>query len=400
MSLIFKDDQFDFQVLRLLGETAYEAADIGEVVSTAERIKEGDYESWCTEWAKTAERLNEVADRALAGGHFIGARKAYLRASNYYRTAEFFLHEKPDDQKINDLYDASTACFSKVMELNQPVIQSVKIPYEGTTLPGHFYQLPDDREPKPALILLTGFDGTKEEFYGLAMTALEHGMSCLAVEGPGQGEVVKKQHLYFRYDYEAVVTPVVDYLLSRETIDPKKIILWGESLGGYLAPRAAAFEPRLTACVANSGIYDFLSGGIKSLGLTREKILSIAVNAPEQLNEKLYQVAKVNTEMRWKIYQGMYVFGCRTPADLVLAASKLYLSDIAEKIQCPTLIVDTDTDGLIDSQARPLFDVLTCPKDYMLFSAKDGAGAHCQCGAKLIGNERIFEWMENVFAGI
>jgi pimeloyl-ACP methyl ester carboxylesterase len=400
MSLILKDDQFDFQVLRLLGETAYEAADIGEVVSTAERIKEGDYESWCTEWAKTAERLNEVADRALAGGHSIGARKAYLRASNYYRTAEFFLHEKPDDQKINDLYDASTACFSKVMELNQPVIQSVKIPYEGTTLPGHFYGLPDDGEPKPVLILLTGFDGTKEEFYGLAMTALEHGMNCLAVEGPGQGEVVKRQHLYFRHDYEAVVTPVVDYLLTRKTIDPEKIILWGESLGGYLAPRAAAFEPRLAACVANSGIYDFLSGGIKSLGLTREKILSVAVNAPEQLNEKLYQVAKINTEMRWKIYQGMYVFGCRTPADFVLAASKLCLKDIAQKIQCPTLIVDTDTDGLIDSQAMPLFDALACPKDYMLFSAKDGAGAHCQCGAKLIGNERIFEWMEDVLAGI
>jgi len=400
MGLLFKDEQFDFQVLRLLGESVYEAADIGEVVSTAERIKEGDYQSWCGEWTKTAKRLHEAADKAFTDGHLISARKAYLRASNYYRAAEFFLHEKPEDERIDELYDASAACFSKVMELNTPVIKMVKIPYEGTTLPAHYYQLKDEKKLRPVLILLTGFDGTKEEFYGLAMTALEHGMNCLAVEGSGQGEAVKKQHLYFRADYEAVVTPAVDYLLSTGTADPQKIILWGESLGGYLAPRAAAFETRLAACIANSGIYDFLGGGIKSLGITREKILYMAVNTPEQMNEKLYQAAEFNSEMRWKIYQGMYVFGLKTPAELVLAASKLYLKDIAEKIKCPTLIVDTDTDGLIDSQAKPLFDRLTCPKEYMLFLAEDGAGAHCQCGAKLIGNERIFEWIEDVLTGI
>lgn len=267
-------------------------------------------------------------------------------------------------------------------------------------MPANYYQLRENHEPKPVLILLTGFDGTKEEFYGLAMTALEHGMNCLAIEGPGQGETVKKQHLYFRADYEAVVTPAVDYLLSTGTADPKKIILWGESLGGYLAPRAAAFEHRLAGCVANSGIYDFLSGGIKSLGITREEILKLATGAPERLNKKLYEVAKVNTEMRWKIFQGIYVFGLKTPAEFVLAASEFHLKNIAEKIECPTLIIDSDTDGLIDSQAGPLFDHLTCKKNYMLFSAKDGAGSHCQCGAKLIGNERILDWIEDVLAGI
>lgn len=90
MHLLFKDDQFDFQVLRLLGETAYAAADIGEVVSTAEKIKEGDYEDWCTEWTKTAKRLHDIADEAAANGYAISARKAYLRASNYYRTAELW----------------------------------------------------------------------------------------------------------------------------------------------------------------------------------------------------------------------------------------------------------------------------------------------------------------------
>lgn len=198
MSILFKDDQFDFQVLRLLGEAVYCAADIGEVVSTSNRIKEGDYDSWCDEWTKTAERLHGIGNKAFVDGHLISAKKAYLRASNYYRAAEFFLHENPNPEKIEKLFNASTECFSKVMELNNPVIKSVMIPYEGTTLPSHYYQLNDTNEPKPVLILLTGFDGTKEEFYGLAMTALEHGMNCLAIEGPGQGEAVKKASFIFQ----------------------------------------------------------------------------------------------------------------------------------------------------------------------------------------------------------
>ncbi|MDG5854985.1 alpha/beta hydrolase family protein [Clostridium beijerinckii] len=272
------------------------------------------------------------------------------------------------------------------------------VPYEGTTLPAHYYQINDTNEPNPVLILLTGFDGTKEEFYGLAMTALEHGMNCLAIEGPGQGEVVKKQHLYFRADYETIVTPAVDYLLANESIDPEKIVLWGESFGGYLAPRAAAFEHRLAACIANSGIYDFLGGGINGLGLTREQILTIAEKDPETLNNKLYQITKKSPEFRWKISQGMYVFGCSMPAEFVIAAGKYLMKGIAENIKCPTLVVDTDEDGLVDSQAKPLYDALTCRKDYMLFTGKEGAGAHCQCGAKLIGNERIFSWIEDILS--
>jgi hypothetical protein len=165
MSILFQDDQFDFQVLRLLGETAYCAADIGEIISTSKRITEGDYDSWCNEWTKTAERLHSIGNEALSNDHLISARKAYLRASNYYRTAEFFLHENPNPEKITKLCNASIECFSKVRELNNPVIKSVMVPYEGSTLPAHYYQLNNANEPKPVLILLTGFDGTKEEFY-------------------------------------------------------------------------------------------------------------------------------------------------------------------------------------------------------------------------------------------
>lgn len=83
-------------------------------------------------------------------------------------------------------------------------------------------------------------------------------MNFFTFEGPGQGEAVRKQHLFFRYDYEKVVTPVIDYLISRKEIDSNRIVLMGESFGGYLAPRAAVYEKRIAACIANGGVYDFM----------------------------------------------------------------------------------------------------------------------------------------------
>lgn len=85
MKIIFNDPTFSLQLLRAIGETYYRGADIGECLSTAYRIKEGDFESWYTEWLKTAKRIHRYADECLEKGHTISARDAYLRASNYYR---------------------------------------------------------------------------------------------------------------------------------------------------------------------------------------------------------------------------------------------------------------------------------------------------------------------------
>ena len=90
-----------------------------------------------------------------------------------------------------------------------------------------------------------------------AAPALERGYNCLTFEGPGQGGVIRKQNIPFRYDWEKVITPVLDYAFSRDkTVDPNRIALMGISMGGYLAARAAAFEDRIAACVLYNGVYD------------------------------------------------------------------------------------------------------------------------------------------------
>lgn len=395
MKVIFKDNQFSYQTLRLLGETACGTADICEVISTANKIKEGDFKSWCTEWTALAKRINKFANECYSNNHPISAKYAYLRAANYYRAAEFYLHENPNDPKIDELYNKSLECFSYVIKLSDSTIETVEIPYEGTKLPGHFYHLKAENIQKPVLVLLTGYDGTKEEFYGLAMSALEHGMNVLALEGPGQGEVVRKQHLFFRHDYEKVISPAIDYLLSRNETDPNGIIVMGESFGGYLAPRAAAFDTRISACIANGGVYDFM-GFRRPPNLSREAFFNYIRSNPEEYDKLIYQQMENETSLRWAFSHGMYVSDCKSPSEYMLKAESYYLKGVAEKINCPTLIIDVENESFFKNQAKPLYDELKCKKDFLLFTEMEGADEHCQVGAKLIASERIFNWIDTV----
>ena len=103
MELIFKDRQYAFQTLRPLGYAVSGGADIGEVLKTAYSIQEGDDESWYREWMKTAEQREKAGDDFLSRGREISARQELFKASNYYRTAEFFLHTNPQDPRIVDI---------------------------------------------------------------------------------------------------------------------------------------------------------------------------------------------------------------------------------------------------------------------------------------------------------
>ncbi len=63
---------------------AYGSGEVGEILSTVERIIPGDFESWVVEWKATAERVEAAAGQSAAAGNQVSARRAYLRAASYY----------------------------------------------------------------------------------------------------------------------------------------------------------------------------------------------------------------------------------------------------------------------------------------------------------------------------
>lgn len=296
MKFLFDDASFSFETLRAIGYAPYGGADIGEMVTTARRIPEGDESTWYTQWKALAERIEADADTSAAAGHTVSARDGYLRASNYHRLSEFYLRTDPrHDPRVLAASRAVADTFARAAALLTQPLTRVEIPYEDTTLPGWWIPAdaatpdprhrlpaqatlppasPTPRESTPArgrpvLLFHGGFDSTVEELYFAGgAAAARRGYHSLIIDGPGQGSVLREQHLPFRPDWEAVVTAAIDWLLTPDNaisriptdpgdtghsgypdevsnrpavsasspIDPDAIALMGMSMGGQLAP--------------------------------------------------------------------------------------------------------------------------------------------------------------------
>lgn len=397
MKAVFDDPQFSFQMLRMLGSAAQAAADVGECLATAYRIEEGDFDSWHAEWLALAQRTHATADGCLAKGHEASAREAYTRATNYYRAAGFYLHGDPGDPRILELNEKGNACFTEVIRLSPLEVTPVEIPFEGSTLPGYFYRAAPRGESRVTLIAQQGFDGTQEELYGMGAAANARGMHCLTFEGPGQGRVIREQGLPFRPDWETVITPVVDHLLTLPDVDPARVAIFGLSFGGYMAPRACAFEHRLAACIANGGVYDFMAGKLPE-GATRDQMRDFIRSDPDSMDNTLREAMKSNTNMRWAVENGIYTFKASGPGDWYSKALDYNLEGIAGKITCPTLVIDAEEEQFFPGAAKDLFDALACPKTWMVFTTDEGAGDHCQVGSPLLSGQRIFDWLAETLA--
>src|SRR5271154_1762412 len=173
-----------------------------------------------------------------------------------------------------------------------------------------------NRTRRPLLILHSGFDGSAEEVHGEgARAGVERGWNVLTFDGPGQYGPIHRERLPFRPDWEKVVTPVVDFALTLSGIDPERIALMGVSLGGELAPRAAAFEKRLAALIANDGLYDFAAPVLARVPPDQRADFEQMLKADQApaLDQALAGVMKESPTARWAMTHGMYVFGVSTP---------------------------------------------------------------------------------------
>ncbi|MFB9893110.1 alpha/beta hydrolase family protein [Planobispora takensis] len=400
-ALIFdRDVTFWYETLRSLGHIAYGGADFGEVMATAQRIVEGDYDSWHDEWRATADRVAAHAERSLAAGHRVSARDGFLRACTYYRSAEFFLHANPSDPRVTDAYRRGVRCFRTAAELSESRIEPVAIPYGDTVLPGYFYSAGDGRTPRPVVVMHNGFDGGAEEmhFFGAAALA-ERGYHVLTFDGPGQPGAIHGQGLTFRPDWENVIGPVLDHLLAIPGIDPERVALLGASMGGLLAPRAAAFEPRIKALVAFDGVYDMGAAVAGHFGGDRDAARAAlsAESAPE-IDEVLRELMAGDPVMRWAFTHGAWVTGARSPREYAARLLDYHLRDgIAERIACPTLVCSAAEDFAFAGQPEALYAHLTCPKTFLEFTAGEGGGAHCQSGAQRLAMARIGDWLDETF---
>ena len=396
MKFLFDDASFSFEALRAAGFANYSGADIGEVVATAQAIPDGDEASWHREWKATAERVEELGRKSLADGHRVSAREALLRASNYYRTAEFYRRDDPArDPEVTLLSARSRDAFVTAMSLFEFGFEQVSVPYERTTLPGYLYRVDDSGQPRPTIVYNNGYDSTLEEsYFAIAAAALSRGYNVLAFDGPGQGGALRQQGLVFRPDWEAVITPVIDYALTRQEIADDRITLFGYSMGGYLVARAAAFDSRVAALILDDGLYDFHAAMVNKLPPFLGEWIDkgrddVALPVMELL-------MSIDTEARWALRNGKWVMGVDSIADVPRAFKGYTLAGVADRITAPALVLDPDNDQFLKGQPQRAAEAMV-NSDTTLVTLKqsEGAGEHCHVGAMSRLHQTIFDWLDD-----
>jgi dienelactone hydrolase len=223
---------------------------MGDITGTLGRIT--DWSDWGPEWMITASVHESLAEDAWAEGRRISAVASFLMAARTYHLAYFL---SVDDEEMHQRGLAKMIeCHDRVLGQMEPAVEKVTIPFEGADLLG-LLSIPRGDGPHPLVIVLPGLDSTKETRHFGRGPLLRRGLAVLSLDGPGQGEM--SLHLPLRHDYEVAVAAALDAMGERSELDVERVGLVGSSLGGYYACRAAAFEPRLRAVVANCGPYDW-----------------------------------------------------------------------------------------------------------------------------------------------
>jgi hypothetical protein len=226
-----------------------------------------------------------------------------------------------------------------------------------------------------------------------AAAAIARGYHALTFDGPGQGQALFEQGLHFRPDWEAVVTPVVDYARSRDDVDPDRIALLGVSQAGYWVPRAVAFEDRIAAAVADPGVVDVSEAMTSQLPASMRKLLE--QGNQKKFDSELHLVERFSKSLRYTMKFRSLPYGTSSPFEMFKLAGEYRLdAETAKQIRCPLLITDPENEQFWPGQSQRLAELVGGSATLMPFTAAEGADGHCEPRAPVLRAQRIFDWLD------
>ena len=236
------------------------------------------WDEWLDAWVAGGDHHAAIARAAEAKGCTLTAGEAFVRAGLYYHFGKYLW--LVDVAKYRETVCKSEQAVTRGLRLVDPTFERVSIPFDGGTLFANLRR-PQQTERPPLVMLIPGLDSTKEEFPDWEREFLARGMATLSLDGPGQGESGFTTRI--RPDYEKGVAAVLDKLADRRDLDLTRIGIAGCSLGGYYAPRAAAFEPRIKAAIALGGPYArSFQPSARHLLTTKKMLFDLGFNSVEE----------------------------------------------------------------------------------------------------------------------
>jgi pimeloyl-ACP methyl ester carboxylesterase len=385
---------FQFNFVRALMVAGTGGAELSECLLVAQKIRDGDAESWTQQWAEVAEKVHQNAIIAADTRRTVTARHAYLRTSNYYRAAMFSLPHT--DTRLDRYLTLSRETFHAAAKLSVPPIEIVDVPFGKARLPAYF--MPAESSPAPTLIVVNGGDSTNEEmvhWFGFAAAA--RGWNCITFEGPGQWSAMQlNPGLHLQPDYEGPVTAVVEYLLTRTDVDPDKIAMYGLSLGASLAARAAAFEHRISACICDGLVVDVYQAW-------QAVWPHLLQSAPSALFDGVFGLLeRVSPQLRGIANHFRWMLDAKSPHEIIEAWKPYGIKGLAPKIGCPMLVIYGEAEAaqsneVVALEALRFVSELRSPTSVRMFGLDEGwAATHCQVGALAPLQALVFDWLQGV----
>jgi hypothetical protein len=395
----FGHDDFQFGLEIALGASQRGAADVGEVLVTAARIKDGDTDAWVREWTATADAVETAGRTAAAAGRRVTALACLRRAATYLASALDQIDASHEHDGKLALWRRQRACWEEVVDLSGG--ERMAIPYEGTTMPGFFFRAPDAApgEPRPLVVLNNGSDGaTSHMWVQGGAAASERGYHWMTFDGPGQQALLFEHGVPFRPDWEAVLGPVLDATVARADVDAGRVAVIGVSQAGFWVPRALAYEHRFAAAVADPGVVDVSTSWLdplpKSLRKELEEGKQEQFDRNMRIGEKLSRSTTALLTFRGEPY------GLHDDSRFALYAEvmRYRLGDEAARIDTPLLITEPEGEQFWPGQSQQLYDLLPGPKELVRFTAAEGAGRHCEPLAPALRDGRVFDWLDRYLA--
>ncbi len=322
-------------------------ADFEDVTGGLER-----WEDWCAAWSARAAVHEALGRDALKNKYKLTASEHLIRAAIYYHFAKFVFVQ--DLKQMKAAHMKAVECYRDGIAHARPPGERVAIPFEGKTIYGVL------RGSGPVLIMAPGLDSTKEEIHAYEEPFLARGIAVLAIDGPGQGEA--EYEIPICGDYERAAGAVVDWIEKRSDLDAGRVGIWGVSLGGYYAPRAAAYEKRIRACIALSGPFEWdrIWDGLPEL--TRETF-RVRSHATDETG------ARAN-------------------------AKKLTMKEAAPRITCPIFIVTGRQDRLVPaSHGEQLAKAVSGPVELLVVED----GGHNANNRPYRYRSRTADWLAGQF---
>jgi len=331
------------------------------------------FEAWCEQ----ADRLVELAEEDVAAGRTLSAGAKYGRAATYYITAERMQnrHFEPRTHAYRRMLEA----FAKYMELGEQNCQRVEIPYRGKALAGLFVRaFRADASPAPCIAFFNGLDSTKEMIYGsrIGHELARRGISTLMVDQPGVGEALRLADLRAIVEAEQWAGACVDALERRPDVDPRFLGICAWSLGGFFAPRAAAFEKRFRLCVAWGANFNW--GELQKRRAAREGDRPV----PHY----------------WEHVQ--WVWGKESFEEFMEFAPQVTLEDSIDKITVPFLVTHGSNDRQIPREyaLQQYEGAINSPKrELKWFTPREGGVEHVSADNPENAKDYIADWIAETF---